>query len=194
MDEQARRELDACTRAGLDPLRQALWLASLTYLADATCAIGHEPMASLVYPSSRRYAGDDHDDRPRRRRLRRRRPLPGHGWRRPLGDSDRAAAHFEAALEVNRRMSARTWLAHTAYRTGGCCSAAERPSTARRAAARGHRARREHRNAHAARAIAARRRAAIGRRRCPTTSRRARCRCCGWSRGGSRTVRSAPPW
>jgi DNA-binding NarL/FixJ family response regulator len=32
-----------------------------------------------------------------------------------LGEWDRAAAHFERALELNRRMGAATWVAHTAY-------------------------------------------------------------------------------
>jgi DNA-binding NarL/FixJ family response regulator len=32
-----------------------------------------------------------------------------------LGDADRAEAHFEQAMELNRRMEAWTWLAHTAY-------------------------------------------------------------------------------
>ena len=32
-----------------------------------------------------------------------------------LGESDLAGQHFERALDLNRRMGARTWLAHTAY-------------------------------------------------------------------------------
>ena len=32
-----------------------------------------------------------------------------------LGMPDRAALHFEAAIELNQRMGADTWLAHTAY-------------------------------------------------------------------------------
>ena len=35
-----------------------------------------------------------------------------------LGDPDRAVGHFERALELNRRMGAETWLAHTAYEYG----------------------------------------------------------------------------
>jgi DNA-binding CsgD family transcriptional regulator len=35
-----------------------------------------------------------------------------------LGDWDRAEAHFERAMELNRRMGAATWLAHTAYEYG----------------------------------------------------------------------------
>jgi DNA-binding CsgD family transcriptional regulator len=32
-----------------------------------------------------------------------------------LGEWERAERHFEGAMELNRRMAARTWLAHTAY-------------------------------------------------------------------------------
>jgi DNA-binding CsgD family transcriptional regulator len=32
-----------------------------------------------------------------------------------LGESERAEAHFERAIELNERMGAVTWLAHTAY-------------------------------------------------------------------------------
>ncbi len=32
-----------------------------------------------------------------------------------LGEWTRAAEHFESALELNRRLGARTWLAHTAF-------------------------------------------------------------------------------
>ena len=35
-----------------------------------------------------------------------------------LGDFDRAERHFAAALELNRRMGAQTWLAHTAHEYG----------------------------------------------------------------------------
>jgi DNA-binding CsgD family transcriptional regulator len=37
-----------------------------------------------------------------------------------LVESDRAVAHFERAMELNRRMGAATWLAHTAYEYGRC--------------------------------------------------------------------------
>ena len=35
-----------------------------------------------------------------------------------LGERERAEEHFERALELNRRMGASTWLAHTAYEYG----------------------------------------------------------------------------
>ena len=50
MEEQVRGELDRVQAEGLDPLREGLWLASLTYLADAARAIAHQEVASLVYP------------------------------------------------------------------------------------------------------------------------------------------------
>ena len=50
MEEQVRGELDRVQAEGLEPLREGLWLASLTYLADAAGAIAHEEVASLVYP------------------------------------------------------------------------------------------------------------------------------------------------
>ena len=34
---------------------------------------------------------------------------------RPLGEWERAERHFEAALELNRRLGVRTWLAHTCF-------------------------------------------------------------------------------
>jgi DNA-binding CsgD family transcriptional regulator len=35
-----------------------------------------------------------------------------------LGEAERAEEHFERALELNRRMGAATWLAHTGYEYG----------------------------------------------------------------------------
>jgi DNA-binding CsgD family transcriptional regulator len=35
-----------------------------------------------------------------------------------LGEWERATAHFERALQLNRRMGAATWVAHTAYEYG----------------------------------------------------------------------------
>ena len=40
MFDDARQELDEIRRRGLDELRPALWLASLTYLTDASYAVG----------------------------------------------------------------------------------------------------------------------------------------------------------
>jgi predicted ATPase/DNA-binding CsgD family transcriptional regulator len=117
MEEQVRGELDRVQAEGLDPLREGLWLASLTYLADAASAVAHREVASLVYPLLAPLAG--------------RNVMIGHGvacygaadrylgmLAATLGDTDDAAGHFEAALRLNRQMEADTWLAHTAYEYG----------------------------------------------------------------------------
>jgi DNA-binding CsgD family transcriptional regulator/tetratricopeptide (TPR) repeat protein len=117
MEEQVRGALERVLTEGLEPLREGLWLASLTYLADAASAIAHREVASLVYPELAPLAGTN--------------VMIGHGvacygaadrylgmLAAVLGDSDRAARHFEAALGLNRQMGAVTWLAHTAYEYG----------------------------------------------------------------------------
>jgi DNA-binding CsgD family transcriptional regulator/tetratricopeptide (TPR) repeat protein len=117
MEEQVRGELDRVQAEGLDPLREGLWLASLTYLADAAGAVAHQGVASLVYPLLAPLAG--------------RNVMIGHGvacygaadrylgmLAATLGDTEDAAGHFEAALHLNRQMGANTWLAHTAYEYG----------------------------------------------------------------------------
>ena len=117
MEEQVRSELDRVLAEGLEPLREGLWLASLTYLADAASAIAHEGIASLVYPELSPLAG--------------RNVMIGHGvacygaadrylgmLAATLGETDSAVTHFEAALHLNRQMGATTWFAHTAYEYG----------------------------------------------------------------------------
>ena len=42
---------------GLDPFRESLWLASLTYLTDACAALGDERSPALVYPELEPLAG-----------------------------------------------------------------------------------------------------------------------------------------
>jgi DNA-binding CsgD family transcriptional regulator/tetratricopeptide (TPR) repeat protein len=117
MEEQVRDELSRVQAEGLEPLREGLWLASLTYLADAAAAVAHKGVAALLYPLLAPLAGTN--------------VMIGHGvacygaadrylgmLAATLGDSDGATGHFEAALQLNRRMGARTWLAHTAYEYG----------------------------------------------------------------------------
>ncbi len=117
MEEQVRGELDRVQAEGLEPLREGLWLASLTYLADAAGAVAHRGVAELVYPLLAPLAGTN--------------VMIGHGvacygaadrylgmLAATLGDTDGAAGHFEAALHLNREMGASTWLAHTAYEYG----------------------------------------------------------------------------
>lgn len=117
MLDETRQALARIRRGGLDPLRESLWLASLTYLTDAAAAAGDRETAALVYPELEPLAGTN--------------VMIGYGvacygaadrylgmLSATLGDWKRAEGHFEAAVELNRRMGARTWLAHTAHEHG----------------------------------------------------------------------------
>ncbi len=117
MDEEVRSELDEMCREGLEGLRASLWLAALTYLTEASAAAGHEGMAELLYPELAPLSGGL--------------IMIGHGvgcygaadrylgmLAATLGDYDVASAHFEAALELDRSMGARTWVAHGCYEYG----------------------------------------------------------------------------
>ena len=102
---------------GLDPFRESLWLGSLAYLTDACAALGDEAAAALLYPELEPFAGGN--------------VMIGHlvscygaadrylgMLAATLGEAERAERHFERAMELNRRMGAATWLAHTAYEYG----------------------------------------------------------------------------
>jgi DNA-binding CsgD family transcriptional regulator/tetratricopeptide (TPR) repeat protein len=117
MEEQGRRTLERVVADGLDPFRSSLWVASLAYLTDACTALGDETIAALLYPELERYGGGN--------------VMVGHlvscygaadrylgMLAATLGEAERAERHFEAALELNRRMGAVTWHAHTAYEYG----------------------------------------------------------------------------
>jgi DNA-binding CsgD family transcriptional regulator/tetratricopeptide (TPR) repeat protein len=114
MEADARRELERVADEGLDRFRASLWLASLTYLADACAALHDERTASIVYPELEPFAKTN--------------VMIGHlvscygaadrylgMLAATLGEAERAEGHFERALTMNREMGARTWLAHTAY-------------------------------------------------------------------------------
>jgi len=114
MEGEARRELARVVAEGLDPFRESLWLASLTYLTDACAALGDQTTAAIVYPELEPLAGAN--------------VMIGHlvacngaadrylgMLAATLGEWERAEEHFERAIELNRRMGAPTWLAHTAY-------------------------------------------------------------------------------
>jgi DNA-binding CsgD family transcriptional regulator len=114
MEEEARRELARVADDGLDPFRESIWLASLTYLTDAAAALGDEAIAALVYPELEPFAEGN--------------VMVGHlvecygaadrylgMLATTLGEWERAEDHFERALELNQRMGALTWSAHTAY-------------------------------------------------------------------------------
>jgi DNA-binding CsgD family transcriptional regulator/tetratricopeptide (TPR) repeat protein len=132
MDDEARHELARIRARGLEPFRESLWLASLTYLTDACAAVGDEELAALLRPELEPYAGTV--------------VVIGYGvacygaadrylamLAATLGDWEIAEAHFEAALELNRRMGATTWLAHTAYEYGRMLHARGRAEDASRA-------------------------------------------------------------
>lgn len=117
MESDARRELERVASEGIERYRASLWLATLTYLTDASSAIGDEAIAALVYPELEPFAGTN--------------VMIGHlvachgsadrylgMLAATLGEGDRAEAHFERAMAMNREMGATTWVAHTAYQYG----------------------------------------------------------------------------
>ena len=117
MKEEAKHELDHVRRTGLDELRSGLWVASLTYLADACTLLGDAELAAPIYDELLPLAGGN--------------VVIGHGvtcygaadrylgrLAATLGDRPRAIEHFERALTVNRAMGAITWTAHTLYDYG----------------------------------------------------------------------------
>ena len=117
MTDEARAELARVRTEGFDALRSKLWVASLTYLADACAAVGDDALAAMVYPELAPLAGGN--------------VVIGHGvacygaadrylgmLAATLGDHDRAIEHFERALAFNRAMGATTWVAHTLYAYG----------------------------------------------------------------------------
>ncbi len=114
MEAEAKRELSTLAAEGLEPFRESLWLASLTYLTDACAALGDESAAALLYPELEPLSGAN--------------VMIGHlvscygaadrylgMLAAVLGETERAEEHFEQALELNRRMGATTWVARTAY-------------------------------------------------------------------------------
>jgi DNA-binding CsgD family transcriptional regulator/tetratricopeptide (TPR) repeat protein len=134
MDDEARHELARIRAQGLEPFREALWLASLTYLTDACAAVGDEELATLLMPELEPHAGTV--------------VVVGYGVAcygaadrylamaaATLRDWEVAEARFDAALDLNRSMGAPTWLAHTAYEYGRMLHARGRPEDADRTAA-----------------------------------------------------------
>jgi DNA-binding CsgD family transcriptional regulator/tetratricopeptide (TPR) repeat protein len=117
MEREARRELSRIASEGIDGFRASLWLAALAYLTDACAALGDEAMAAIVYPELEQLAGAN--------------LMIGHlvacygvadrylgMLAATLGEPGRAEEHFERAMELNRRMGASTWVAHSAYEYG----------------------------------------------------------------------------
>lgn len=133
MEAEARRELSRLVADGLDPFRASLWLGSLAYLTDACAALGDETAAALIYPEFEPYAGGN--------------AMVGHlvacygaadrylgMLAATLGEWELALGHFDRALELNRRMGARIWLAHTTFEYGRCLLARGRRDRAQAAA------------------------------------------------------------
>jgi predicted ATPase/DNA-binding CsgD family transcriptional regulator len=133
MEDEARNELARIRAHGLEPFREALWLASLTFLTDACAAVGDEELAALVQPELEPHAGTI--------------VVVGYGvacygaadrylamLAATLGDWEVAEARFDSALELNRRMGTPTWLAHTAYEYGRMLRTRGRAQDAGRAA------------------------------------------------------------
>jgi DNA-binding CsgD family transcriptional regulator/tetratricopeptide (TPR) repeat protein len=117
MVREAVRELDRVCAQGLEALRESMWLAALSFLADAAARVGHRAAAELVLAELTPLAGTN--------------VMIGHGvacygaadrylgmLTATIGDIPGASRHFEAALALNRQMGARTWLAHTAAEYG----------------------------------------------------------------------------
>lgn len=114
MEDEANRELRRITSDGLDGLRPSLWLASLSYLADACRMLGDADLAKVVYDELEPYRGSN--------------VMIGHlvscygaadrylgTLSAVLGEWQRSESHFESALVLNRKLGARTWLAHTEF-------------------------------------------------------------------------------
>ncbi len=187
MEEQVRGELDRVQAEGLEPLREGLWLASLTYLADAAGAVAHRGVAALVYPLLAPLAGTN--------------VMIGHGvacygaadrylgmLAATLGDSDGAASHFEAALHLNREMGASTWLAHTAYEYGRLLVGRGDPERGEQLLTEAALSPRPWGCPRCWHASEPWRR--LPARRCRTASPAASSTCCGWWPAASRIVRS----
>jgi DNA-binding CsgD family transcriptional regulator/tetratricopeptide (TPR) repeat protein len=126
MESEARHELGVIAAEGIERYRPSLWLAALTYLTDAAAALEDRRMAAIVYPELLPFAGAN--------------VMIGHlvacqgsadrylgMLAATLGDAAAAERHFEAAIELNRKMGAPTWLAHTACEYGRFLYGRERP-------------------------------------------------------------------
>ena len=114
MRDEAQRVLRRLVLDELDLLRQSLWLATLTYLADACAALGDADAAERLYPELAPHRGSS--------------VMIGHlvscygaadrylgMLAATLGEWERAEEHFERATALNRRTEMLTWLGHTLY-------------------------------------------------------------------------------
>jgi DNA-binding CsgD family transcriptional regulator len=117
MLDDTRHQLALLRSEGLDRFRRGLWVASLSYIADACSAVGDAEMARIVYDEMSYLAG--------------RTIMIGHGvafygaadrylgmLAATSGDLALAEQHHAEACRLNRSMGAVTWLAHSLYEHG----------------------------------------------------------------------------
>jgi DNA-binding CsgD family transcriptional regulator len=117
MENEARRELARVREEGLETYRLGLWVASLSYLADAAALVGDAALAAVLYAELSPLSGGN--------------IAIGYGvacygaadrylgrLAVTLGDHDLAIEHLERALASNRAMGAHTWVAHTLFEYG----------------------------------------------------------------------------
>ena len=150
MDDEARRELDAHPRArgstalrsvALARRRSPIWPTPAPRSATRT-------WPRCVYPELAPLGRRERDDRPRRRLLRRRRPLPRHARRRRSGSWGAPSGTSRRALALNRRWARRPGSPTRAYEYGAdAARPRRRRARATRAAGRGGHARRARRHA-----------------------------------------------
>jgi DNA-binding CsgD family transcriptional regulator len=115
MEVEARAEFEQLAKDNFSTLpRDALWLGSLSFLADVCAYLGDAARAAVLYELLRPYAGHT---------ITVSSAVVCYGAAaRYLGvlaatmaKWEDAAQHFEDALEMNARMNARPWLAYTQY-------------------------------------------------------------------------------
>jgi DNA-binding CsgD family transcriptional regulator/tetratricopeptide (TPR) repeat protein len=115
MQVEARAEFEHLAKDNFSTLpRDALWLGSLSFLADVCTYLGDAARAAVLYELLRPYAGQT---------ITVSSAVACYGAAsRYLGvlaatmaKWEDAAQHFEDALEMNARMNARPWLAYTQY-------------------------------------------------------------------------------
>src|SRR6478752_5877787 len=114
MLDEARAQLALIQSDGIDVYRHALWVGSLTYIADACVAVGDADLSQQVYRELLSIAE--------------RNVMIGHGvacygsserylgtLAAAYGELELAELHLQRAIDYNRDMGAITWLAHSDY-------------------------------------------------------------------------------
>ena len=141
MHDDARRELARVREDGLDGFRAGLWVASLTYLADAATAVGDRDAAELLYPELEPLAGTN--------------VMIGHGvacygagdrylgmLAATLGELTEAERHFEARARAEPADGGSDVARPHLLRVRACAAPRRRARARRRDAGRGRGARR----------------------------------------------------